>query len=334
MDYNALRQGIHEEATNGTLEILSESGTDILVFDYNDSKEINFHMIPPTREWLASRIVWGPSLTCDAIPAWTAYLADYLYRVDPNMFVCLNRIIVIDDSADRKAIATLLGVDEDNLPEENEDLIGQLWLQENCVFLNANYPAKKGTRNFSVSLPGGVSFLVIRRFKHALDSDRLFAVHYQRVDSSHAEVANDVAVEGAIVHVENTIEHRSRISHGGYAAKGSCSRDSRIVRTSPPEVQLHHGVPIILTLQTEAEDGKLRLHVVNRANIVQQEIHVVLNHLENIIPGSAGINQSDKIFLDIVVLHGSSPCSASLAVRSYGAVCRQAAPYGSGLEKK
>ena len=157
MDYNALRQGIHEEATNGTLEILSESGTDILVFDYNDSKEINFHMIPPTREWLASRIVWGPSLTCDAIPAWTAYLADYLYRVDPNMFVCLNRIIVIDDSADRKAIATLLGVDEDNLPEENEDLIGQLWLQENCVFLNANYPAKKGTRNFSVSLPGGVA---------------------------------------------------------------------------------------------------------------------------------------------------------------------------------
>ena len=135
MDYNALRQGIHEEATNGTLEILSESGTDILVFDYNDSKEINFHMIPPTREWLASRIVWGPSLTCDAIPAWTAYLADYLYRVDPNMFVCLNRIIVIDDSADRKAIATLLGVDEDNLPEENEDLIGQLWLQENCVFV-------------------------------------------------------------------------------------------------------------------------------------------------------------------------------------------------------
>ena len=135
MDYNALRQGIREEAGKGTMEILSESETDILVFDYNDSKEINFHMIPPTKEWLASRIVWGPSLTRSDTHVWTAYLADYLHRIDPAMFICLNRVIIIDDSEDRKAVANLLGVDEDNLPEENEDLIGQLWFQENCVFV-------------------------------------------------------------------------------------------------------------------------------------------------------------------------------------------------------
>ena len=131
MDYNALRQNIREEAGKGTMEILSESETDILVFDYNDSKEINFHIVPPTREWLASRIVWGPSLTRSDTHAWTAYLADYLHRIDPAMFICL----IIDDSEDRKAVANLLGVDEDNLPEENEDLIGQLWFQENCVFV-------------------------------------------------------------------------------------------------------------------------------------------------------------------------------------------------------
>lgn len=135
MDYNTLRQNIREEADKGTLEILSESETDILVFDYNDSKKINFHMVPPTGEWLSSRIVWGPSLTRSDTHAWTAYLAAYLHRIDPNMFVCLNRIIVIDDSVDCKAVANLLGVDEDNLPEVNEDIIGQLWFQENCVFV-------------------------------------------------------------------------------------------------------------------------------------------------------------------------------------------------------
>lgn len=135
MDYNALRKSIHEEAACGTLEILSESETDILVFDYDNGKEINFHMVPPTREWLATRIIWGPSLTCGETPARSEFLADYLSRIDPAMLTCLNHVIIIDDFEDRKAVADLLKVDEDNLPEENEDLIGQLWFQENCVFV-------------------------------------------------------------------------------------------------------------------------------------------------------------------------------------------------------
>lgn len=135
MDYNALRQDIREEASKRTLEILSESESDILVFDYNDSKEINFHMVPPTREWLASRIIWGPSLTRSDTHVWTAYLADYMHRIDPAMLTCLNSVIIIDEFEDRKAVADLLKVGEDNLPEENESLIGQLWFQENCVFV-------------------------------------------------------------------------------------------------------------------------------------------------------------------------------------------------------
>lgn len=135
MDYNVLRQAIHEEVTNGTLEILSESETDILVFDYGSSKEVNFHMVSPTKEWLASRIIWGPSLTRSDTPAWSEFLADYLTRIDPAMFICLNHIIVIDDYEDRKAVADLLNVNEDNLPEEDENFIGQLWFQENCVFV-------------------------------------------------------------------------------------------------------------------------------------------------------------------------------------------------------
>ena len=58
-----------------------------------------------------------------------------MHRIDPAMLTCLNSVIIIDEFEDRKAVADLLKVVEDNLPEENEGLIGQLWFQENCVFV-------------------------------------------------------------------------------------------------------------------------------------------------------------------------------------------------------
>ena len=97
MNLNALRDDLHRENESGaTLAILSETEEDVLTSDFDEDREISYHLVPVTNDWLAGRFLWTP----DAAP----YRAkvecrllqslQFAAQVDPNMFICLNRIII------------------------------------------------------------------------------------------------------------------------------------------------------------------------------------------------------------------------------------------------
>ena len=53
---------IKAEDTLGNIEICKIDDQNIFIMDYAGfEKYFNFHIVPPTKEWLASRFLWAPS---------------------------------------------------------------------------------------------------------------------------------------------------------------------------------------------------------------------------------------------------------------------------------
>lgn len=134
MNYERLKQDIYEEDAAQTLAIREESDIDILVDDFENDKHINFHIVPPTEVWLAERFVWGPSFG-EKTADWTAYLSQYLMRIDPAMLVCLNHIIIIDGDQDVEPVVETLDT-EDDFPNMDGEILGCLWYYENNVVID------------------------------------------------------------------------------------------------------------------------------------------------------------------------------------------------------
>ena len=141
MNLNALRDDLHRENESGaTLAILSETEEDVLTSDFDEDRDIPYHLVPVTNDWLASRFLWTP----DAAP----YRAkvecrllqslQFAAQVDPNMFICLNRIILTTASdEDSEFIAKNMDVEECELPDYWKDL-GTKWHYASSIIVNVS----------------------------------------------------------------------------------------------------------------------------------------------------------------------------------------------------
>ena len=134
VDYAALRRAILADSGRRH-KILEQSDTDILTDDAIEGRHINYHLISPTAKWLASRFVWAPSIE-GSTDAWTRRFSELLLKADPQMFVCLNRIIFLsDDENDIPAISGELGVAPDDVPC-CAGCMSYFWLEASSIIIN------------------------------------------------------------------------------------------------------------------------------------------------------------------------------------------------------
>lgn len=165
-DFKTLRRIIHKEEDRQVVRIREESPFEILVDDFELNKFINYRLVLPHARWLAGRVVWAPSVVGDK-DKWAEYIANYLLKTDPNMLICLNRIIIAtEDAADIQAICNEMNAEPCEFPDICECL-GCLWDDANSVIVNLaelrrrvwgvsdnafESPASMQYRNFFVTL--------------------------------------------------------------------------------------------------------------------------------------------------------------------------------------
>lgn len=127
------------EEANGTLAISKSTVEDILTYDFEEDKYINYHVALPTREWLISRLFWGNSCKTSR-DVWEDLIIDALKQIDPNMFITINRICFVACESDMEEVARELRVERGALPEsicfDDDDPIGLFWYAENSVLIN------------------------------------------------------------------------------------------------------------------------------------------------------------------------------------------------------
>ena len=135
MDYEALRADIHHEEEDGVIIIMDESDSDITVDDLEERREINYHLTAPTAEWVASRFLWAPSISGDT-ETFSKILSKKLLRLDTNMFICLNRIIVLNaEDDDEEFILSKLDISDLDMPNYYDSL-GLKWTYTNSIIIN------------------------------------------------------------------------------------------------------------------------------------------------------------------------------------------------------
>lgn len=133
---NVLRSQIHESEKRGELVVCEESETDIYTDDIIIGQMLNYHIVPPTVEWLEERIFWAPSIGGDT-KAWTHYLANLLTQIDANMLICLNRIIFThDEESDYEAICAEMGVEMYEIPYMDNTVLGKFWSYRSSTIIN------------------------------------------------------------------------------------------------------------------------------------------------------------------------------------------------------
>lgn len=135
VDFKRLRRAIYKERDQGTLDIVEDNGVEILTDDYTEFRMVNYHMAPPDEDWLIERFLWAPSIKGETA-AWSRSLARYLLSIDPNMFICLRRIIVTGDSEDDIDYIASEMVEED-MPDF-EPYLGIYWCNQSSVIINTS----------------------------------------------------------------------------------------------------------------------------------------------------------------------------------------------------
>ena len=154
MNLNALRDDLHRENESGaTLAILSETEEDVLTSDFDEDRDIPYHLVPVTKEWLAGRFLWTP----DAAPYRAKVEGQLLQslqfaaQVDPNMFICLNCIIVTTNSDDDSTfIAKSMDVEECELPDYWKDL-GTKWHYSSSIVVNVSAIEEAASEELALS---------------------------------------------------------------------------------------------------------------------------------------------------------------------------------------
>lgn len=136
--------GIEEEESAGGAAIQAKSEEDVYIDDFKEDRYINFHLVPPTEEWLAKRFIWAPSIS-GPTEAWSRWLARYLLQSDPVMLMCLNRILITtNEEEDIEAVCDLLDKETANESDgdsvcifpEMDGFIGMFWVYKSSVIIN------------------------------------------------------------------------------------------------------------------------------------------------------------------------------------------------------
>lgn len=134
-----LKRLLRNAEKDGQLAIIFESETDILTDDFCFDKHIPYHLIPPSMEWLSSKILWGSSIK-GALPEWTQLVADALLKIDTNMLTCLNRVCILGGECDVGPVCKVMDASEESFPEkiflDEHEYLGCLWSMENSVIID------------------------------------------------------------------------------------------------------------------------------------------------------------------------------------------------------
>jgi hypothetical protein len=121
-----LKRSIYEEEKKGSLTIIEESETDILTDDFNEDRHISYHLIPPTKEWVESRMLFAPSVP-EKDRAWIKSRIVPLLLPHTDMLICLNRIIFVKEEIDEEA-------DESDFSSEDTEFLEREMDCEACEF--------------------------------------------------------------------------------------------------------------------------------------------------------------------------------------------------------
>lgn len=135
---NLLKEIINDEKEY-LLEIDSKSETDILTLDFNQNRYVNYHLIPPTLDWLynmtfitesARKHIKDDNMIKD--------LFKIMLSLKPDLFTTLRHIIFTSNTdKDLKAISKRLDVEECEICDY-EDYIGMFWYNESAIIINVN----------------------------------------------------------------------------------------------------------------------------------------------------------------------------------------------------
>lgn len=136
MDLNSLKNDILGE-NEESLFILEEFKNDIITDDFYKGHIIPYHLIPPTKEWLKSRILWSKKITHSTKITFENLFVNAAFNIDHNMFITLNNIIILDNAneSDLEELCELTDCDEDDLPYFEKNYLGLKWNCQNSVIL-------------------------------------------------------------------------------------------------------------------------------------------------------------------------------------------------------
>lgn len=122
MDLNALKADLHKENEN-TLEIIRETDEDIFTVDYELDKDLSYHIVSPTKEWLKSKFIYGQSVD----PKYKNLennICNLLLSIDQNMLINLNNIIFFGEDSDINQITdSIIELDKSYDWKENQKII-------------------------------------------------------------------------------------------------------------------------------------------------------------------------------------------------------------------
>lgn len=141
VDYDDLRESIKQGEKDGCLAILEETETDITTDDFDEDRTINYHLCPPTEEWLKERFLWTHGCEKDKAYWEDVILKCLMHRnMPPEMFITLNRIIAVRTPDDVSEVCSKLDVEECEFPScidvEDGGCVGCKWHTESSIILD------------------------------------------------------------------------------------------------------------------------------------------------------------------------------------------------------
>ena len=142
---SSLGHELFEAETKGILAIRTISDYDIVTDDFDEDRIINYHIGPITKTWLKERFLWCPE-TEGLQRIYETRLVDLLYRIDPMMFITLNRIIFIENENSIDKVCNQMNVDPDEWPSiidfDKNDKLGCHWYTQSSIIINMKAIAK------------------------------------------------------------------------------------------------------------------------------------------------------------------------------------------------
>ena len=149
IDLTTLRRDLYNDANNHTLFICEDTETDILTDDLELHRYINYHLTPPTREWIQS-LFYFPSNCKKDQAVFLNRCLDLLSAADPNMLITLRHIFFIRTAADIQEICSLPGIsgntfsytfprvlmDQGNGASPSLECMGCFWCYESAIVIN------------------------------------------------------------------------------------------------------------------------------------------------------------------------------------------------------
>lgn len=145
MDLSALANDIRADADKQILIIDAESDTDILTDDLEERRPINYHIVPPTEEWIDSLIRFASGAKRFE-QIYRQLFIKALSRTDLDMLITLRKIFVINSINDISECAAVLDPDANTMiPDEyqlddSDELadapVGMFWSWESAIIIN------------------------------------------------------------------------------------------------------------------------------------------------------------------------------------------------------